>query len=114
MAVSFPQMLRLAILQNENTQRGLSRLSYSNHDMSFLTALFGLNVCFMGFISHTTDKSKYVGDCDDDDILYMMRDIFAFSFMQTVVKYNGVRNVKCSAFETPIKILKIWVQRIIT
>lgn len=55
-----------------------------------------------------------MGDCDDDDILYMMRDIFAFSFMQTVVKYNGVRNVKCSAFETPIKILKIWVQRIIT
>lgn len=55
-----------------------------------------------------------MGDCDDDDILYMMRDIFALSFMQTVVKYNGVRNVKCSAFETPIKILKIWVQRIIT
>lgn len=61
-------MLRLAILQNENTQRGLSRLPYSNRDMSFLTALFGFSVCFMGFISHTIDKSKQVGDCDDDDI----------------------------------------------
>ena len=30
----------------------------------------------------------------------MMRDIFAFSYMQTVVKDNGVRNVKCSAFDT--------------